>query len=344
MPVAAAAQPLRDLEIPRQVWRPGPTSILAAAILAMTALQAHAQSKSAPKAPPPPAPTRGLYAFPGTTPKLDGTLSRGEWDDATQFFGVKDWIPQFSPTTDDADLSVHGYVKHDETRLYFAFDVTDDVLYGIDTPRWLPANNSKAHELTRDGYPWFGDEMEILINATNKWKADESVAGNGQSWQMVCNLTKSRLGGVGVGGILEGEPRRSLEAWNTYQKWITTRAMECACKPKPGGKGYIIEWAISFKPCLEVEPGRFWSPDMGNRAMGLNIALGDLDEKERGEGNFGNFHHEDWFSGVKNLRTQLRYFGTLWMMSDLYTPPPQKAAPKKSSSKKKPASKSSKRP
>ena len=53
---------------------------------------------------------------------------------------------------------------------------------------------------------------------------------------------------------------------------------------------------------------------MGNRAMGLNIALGDLDEKDRGAGNFGNFHHEDWFAGAKDVRTQLRHFGTLWIM------------------------------
>ncbi|HUQ95989.1 MAG TPA: hypothetical protein VM120_30200 [Bryobacteraceae bacterium] len=274
-----------------------------------------------------------LYAFPGTSPTVDGTLESKEWQDATQFFGVKNWIPQFSPTTHARDLSVHGYVKHDGKRLYFAFDVTDDVLYGIDTPRWLPDNNPKAHELSRDGYPWFGDEMELLINATNTWKADEGAAGNGGSWQMVCNLTKSRLGGIGAGGLLEGEPRRDIQAWNTYRKWIDTKAMECAAKPKPQGKGYIIEWAVNFNPCLEVEPGTFYSPALGNRAMGLNIALGDLDEKQKGEGNFGSFHHEDWFAGAKNVRTQLRHWGTLWMMSDLYKPPPPKPKPERAKKK-----------
>jgi len=290
---------------------------------------------------------RSLYAFPGKAPVLDGVLEKGEWDDATQFFGVQDWVPQFSPTTNAADLSLHGFVKHDGKRLYFAFDVTDDVLYGIETERWLPAQNAKAHELTREGFPWFGDEVEILINATNEFKGEESVAGNGQSWQMVCNLTKSRLGGVGTGGILEGEPRKDEKAWNTYRKWIETKVMECSAKPKAGGNGYILEWAIDFNPCLEVEPGKFYSTTMGNKPMGLNLALGDLDEKERGEGNFGNFHHEDWFSGAKNVRTQLRHFGTLWMMSDLYTPPPpkpaavKKAKPKSSSKAKKSSPKKS---
>lgn len=257
---------------------------------------------------------RTLEAFAGSTPQVDGVLRAGEWADANMLTGVKGWVSTFSPVTSAADLAVKGYVKHDGKRLYFAFDVTDDVLYGIDTPRWLPDNNPKAHELTREGYPWFGDEMEILINATNKWTSPtENAAGNGQSWQMVCNLTKSRLGGVGVGGLMEGEPRSQLAAWTTYQRWIQTHAMDCAAKPKAGGKGYVIEWAISFDPCLEVSPGVFYSTKLGDRAMGLNIALGDLDEKERGAGNFGNFHHEDWFAGSPKGRTNLQEWGTLWI-------------------------------
>lgn len=256
---------------------------------------------------------RSLDAYRGKAPALDGIISAGEWEDATPFSGVSDWIPQFSPTRDPRDLSLKGWVKHDGRRLYFAFDITDDILYGIDTPRWLPKENPEAHQLTRKGFPWFGDEMELLINATNQWKGDEGAAGNGSSWQMVCNLTKSRKGGIGVGGILEGEPRRDEQAWNTYQRWINEGAQECAVKPKPGGKGYILEWAVSFDPCLEVAPGQFYAPRLGDRAMGLNIALGDLDKPETGAGNFGNFHHEDWWAGAKNVRTQLKHWGTLWI-------------------------------
>jgi solute:Na+ symporter, SSS family len=258
---------------------------------------------------------RTIEAFRGATPKLDGEIGRGEYADATVFTGVKGtWISTFSPVTDDADLALKGYVKHDGKRLYFAFDVTDDILYGIDIPRWIPRDHPKVHELTREGFPWFGDEMELLINATNRYTSpDENAAGNGQSWQMVCNLTKSRLGGVGKGGLLEGEPRRELAAWNNYQKWILDRSMECAAKPKPGGKGYVIEWAVSFSPCLEVSPGVFYDPKMGDRAMGLNIALGDIDQEERGQGNFANFHHEDWFAGTPKGRTRLKEWGTLWI-------------------------------
>ena len=255
-----------------------------------------------------------LEAFAGKTPHVDGVLRPGEWSDANTFGGVKGWVSTFSPVTDPLDLAVKAYVKHDGKRLYFAFDVTDDVLYGIDTPRWLPDSNPKAHDLTREGFPWFGDEMEILINATNRWATPkENAAGNGQSWQMVCNLTKSRLGGVGTAGLMEGEPRSQLSAWTTYQRWIQTHAMDCAAQPKPGGKGYIMEWAISFNPCLEVAPGQFYSTKLGDRAMGLNIALGDLDQKDRGTGNFGNFHHEDWFAGTPKGRTNLQEWGTLWI-------------------------------
>ena len=63
-----------------------------------------------------------------------------------------------------------------------------------------------------DNPAWFGDEMELLINAPNTWSANEDVAGNGASWQMVCNFSKSRRGGIGVGGLLEGEPRSSESA------------------------------------------------------------------------------------------------------------------------------------
>lgn len=273
---------------------------------------------------------RSLNAFPGKTPVLDGVITAGEWDDATEFFGVTDWIPQFSPTRDPRDLALHGYVKHDGARLYFAFDIVDDVLYGIDTPRWLPDENPKAHELTREGFPWFGDEMELLINAANKWTGSEGAAGDGSSWQMVCNLTKSRKGGVGKGGLLEGEPRKSENAWNTYQKWILSGAQQAVAKVKPAGKGYIIEWAVNFDPCLEISPGKFYSTALGDRAMGINIALGDLDEKEKGAGNFGHFHHEDWFAGAKVIRTQLRHWGTLWIRAS-GAKPGRRSAPTKNS-------------
>lgn len=258
---------------------------------------------------------RELKAYHGATPKIDGVIEPDEWSDAMTFEGVHGWTPQFTPTKEARDLSLKGWVKYDHERLHFAFEVTDDVLYGIDIERWLPEKNPKAHELSRDGWPWFGDEMEVLINASDQWLGDDNAKGDGMSWQMVCNLTKSRLGGVGVGGLLEGEPRVSAQAWQTYQSWITTGAMVAAAKPKAQGKGYVIEWSIAFRPCLEVATGTFFAPSDKEVVMGLNIAVGDLDEKAKGEGNFGNFHHEDWFAGEKNKRTNVRQWGRLRMMA-----------------------------
>ncbi|WP_051669794.1 hypothetical protein [Bryobacter aggregatus] len=263
-------------------------------------------------------PPQVLNAFPGKTPKIDGILSPGEWADATPISGVLDWTHTFSPTTDPKDLKLQGWVKHDGKRLYFAFDIDDDILYGIDTPRWLPKENPQAHEFidgkpTRAAFPWFGDEMEILLNPSNQWKGDESVEGSGRSWQMVVNLTKSRLGGVGKGGLLEGEPRRDPKAFATYSKWIDSGAMQAATRVRRGGKGYVIEWSIAMHPCVEVEPGVFWSPSLGDREVGINIALGDLDTPEAGEGNFGNFHHEEWLSGGPKTRTNLNNFAKLWL-------------------------------
>lgn len=277
-----------------------------------------------------------MTAWQGTTPTIDGVLAPGEWDDAATFEGVEGWTPQFTPTTDPRDLAVKGWVKHDGRDLFFAFLVTDDVLYGIDTSRWLPPQNAYAHELSRRGYPWFGDEMELLINASNTWISDDkqNCSGDGSSWQMVCNLTKSRLGGVGTGGLLEGEPRSVERAWNNYQQWILDGDMVAVAKlvpnpvvrptgamaqrgrarlrrPDARGGQYVIEWQVKADPCLEVRPGIFWSPALGVTRMGLNIALGDLDEKDAAPENFGYFHHEDWWAGEKNKRTWLKQWGTL---------------------------------
>ena len=161
-----------------------------------------------------------LEAFPGKTPVLDGVISPGEWDDATTFTGVEGWRPQFLPVESAKDLSLRGYVKHDGKRLYFAFDVTDDVLYGIDTPRWLPRNNPKAHELTREGFPWFGDEIEVLINASNHWSGNEDSAGqrvvlaDGLQPDEVAQGRHRRRRTAG------GRAARDAQAWETYQGWI----------------------------------------------------------------------------------------------------------------------------
>ncbi len=275
---------------------------------------------SAPRATPPAHLTTPAVRHPemrswfGSTPTLDGILSPGEWADAARFEGVREWVPEFSPVERDADLSLTGWVKHDEHWLYFAFEVTDDVLYGIGTPRWLPGENPKAHELSRDGFPWFGDELEILVNGPNRWVGDEDADGTAASWQMVCNLTKSRLGGIGGGGLMEGEPRSAVSAWNTYRGWIEGGVQRAVAKVRPDGHGYVVEWAVRLDPCIEPRPGHPYAPGDGIVGVGLNVAVGDLDRPGDGTGNFGGFHHEQWWAGAPHTRTHKSNLGTLWLM------------------------------
>jgi SSS family solute:Na+ symporter len=256
-----------------------------------------------------------ISVYRGTTPVFDGKIEQDEYIDAATISGIEGWLPQFSSVEDPRDLSGTVWIKHDGTYLYFAFDITDDVLYGIDTERWLPSENPKAHELTRAGFPWFGDGVEVLINAENRWseKDGESNKGNSKSWQMVASTHKSRLGGIGVAGLLEGEERSMLSAWNTYQKWILNKDIEVKVHMKSDeqGSGYTMEWRIRPEACLEISPGVFWSPDIAVTKMGLNIAVTDLDFPEDGKGNRANFHHENWWSGEKDKRTWLKQWGTM---------------------------------
>ena len=253
-----------------------------------------------------------LHSYRGTTPTLDGVISPGEWDDATRFTGVRDWVDVMHPVTDDRDLSLVGYVKHDHERLYFAFDVTDDVLYGLTIPRWNPPEFPNAQ-----AWPWFGDGMEILINASNDLTGPagaQHAHGDGRSFQMVCSTHKSHLGGLGVPGLALGEPGDRAEPWATYDRWIRQGHQRAAVTIKPDMTGYVIEWSIRFDPCLELRPGVCYDPSMPDTSVGLNLAVQDLDQMEKGVGAFAHFHHESWWSKRTGRGDSRDNWGTLILM------------------------------
>ena len=180
--------------------------------------------------------------------------------------------------TDAADSSLRGWVKYDAHSLYFGLEVLDDYLHGIDGPRWCPAGNPACEQLTPQGWPWFGDGVEVLINAAGRQHPvplASTVVGNSTQWQMVCSLTKSRLGGVGTGGLCEGEPRQSSDAWHTYRRWIDTGAMRCAAQPRRTPRGFVVEFAVRFA-LLQLSPGRPYHTGMPHTALGLNLALSDV--------------------------------------------------------------------
>lgn len=274
-------------------------------------------------------PHRTLYAYRGTTPTIDGVVGPDEYADAFSFSTADPahgstsrsgapnlWTAQFSEVADAADSSLVGYVKWDRATLYFGFSIRDDFLYGIDGPRWCPRGNPGCAPLTQEGWPWFGDEVELLINGGGREHApDRTVVGNASEWQMVCSLGKSRLGGIGVAGLCEGEPRQSDAAFRTYGKWIANGALRCDARPRAGAsRGFDVEFAVDFsllrRPSgATVAPGLVSTPT----PLGVNIALGDVDTPEKGDAEFG-FHHENWLSGTRDNRTRLSQFGTLWLM------------------------------
>ncbi|MCK0160543.1 hypothetical protein [Allomuricauda sp. F6463D] len=255
-----------------------------------------------------------LTAYLGTTPKLDGFISKGEYDDAEKIIGVKGWHSDTPPASEKKeDLSVVGWVKHDGRSLYFAFDVTDDIIYGFDTKRWLPSNNPDANNLNIEkGWPFWGDGIELMMNSTYQWEDNSRCVGDGRSWQFCCSTNKSILGGLGVGGLSSGLPLNT-EVWERYEKWIRNGDMEASVrlKDKAEGRGYIIEWRINPNPCMKIDETNFVDLSKETK-VGFNVEIQDLDEKENGEGNFSNMHHIDYWSKVStNRKTDLKSFGTL---------------------------------
>ena len=310
-------------------------------LLLLLLLAGLAAAASVPSPPPPSQPryNRTLKAWRGSTPTIDGVLSPGEWEDGfelvTPFAGspkTMQWASEFSEVTDPSDLSLQGWMKHDDKALYLGFNITDDLLHGVQTAHWAPPANPQVDALNQSGWPWFGDEMEILLNAAGPpdecAPSDPSkphdggieVVGNETEWQMVLNLAKSRLGGVGVGGLLEGEPRDSLSAWNNYGSWIKSGKMRGAAKvakQSTGANVWVAEWEISFE-LMQIEPGKPYSADMPDQTMSINIALGDVDTPQEGAGygkkNAYGIRHEQWPCGNKAGRTHLCQFCTFLMM------------------------------
>ena len=59
---------------------------------------------------------------------------------------------------------------------------------------------------------------------------------------------------------------------------------------------------------------------MGEVKMGLNIEIQDVDEKERGEGNFADMHHIEYWTGAPGRKSALRGLGTLTVTPQMMNP------------------------
>jgi solute:Na+ symporter, SSS family len=255
-----------------------------------------------------------LTAYLGATPTLDGFIGAGEYDDAEKFIGVEGWESDTPPASENSDdLSVIAWVKHDGNSLYFAFDVTDDIIYGFDIERWLPSDNPNANTMNyKKGWPFWGDGIELMMNSTYKWDDRSRCVGDGRSWQFCCSTNKSIHGGLGTGGLSSGLPLDAV-VWARYERWIRNGDMVAAVrlKDKDEGRGYIIEWRINPNPCMKIDETTFVDLSKETK-VGLNIEFQDLDEKEKGEGNPSSMHHIDYWSKVaSNRKADLKSFGTL---------------------------------
>jgi len=244
---------------------------------------------------------RKLEVWKGSTPTIDGVISANEYSDANSFQFDKQWFEEYGTVTNPLEYSLKGWIKHDGTNLFIAFDVTDSIVYGYDIPRWTPDGSPNANSLTQaDDWPFFGDAIEIFLHTSNKFTPTQTVAGNGYSWNVICNTHKSRLGQLNYGGLVEGYPRDN-NSFNTYQNWILNGDLEAKVRIKtpPELNGYVIEWKIKSNPCMQVGPNAYWSPSNHADTMRINFEPEDVDRKIEGNG-FANMHHIIQYSGAKN--------------------------------------------
>ncbi len=261
-----------------------------------------------------------LTAYLGSTPILDGFISEGEYSDAEFVTGVAGWYSDTdngTASSDSLDLSVKVWYKHDGIHLYFAFDVCDNIIYGIDTERWLPAANPDANSLVRgEGWPFFGDGLEIMMNPSYTWNDTKKSIGDGTIWQTICSTHKSTAGGLTSGGLIEGVPFTEY-AWTNYKEWYTKEYMKASVriKTEDEGSGYVVEWRISPNPCMQIDENTFVDLSKESK-VGINLEFEDLDNKEDGlgSGNLTEYRHVDYMTKLGALRKNIaKGFATLFL-------------------------------
>jgi len=175
---------------------------------------------------------RKLEIWKGSTPIINGVIAENEYSDAVSFQFDRNWHEEYGTVTDPLEYSLKGWAKHDGTSLFLAFDVTDSILYGFDISRWTPDGNPNINDLTlQNDVPFWGDAIEIFLYTSNTFTSKQEVAGNGYSWNSICNTHKSRLGQLNYGGLIEGYPRDQT-TWNRYKNWIENGNIEAKVRIK----------------------------------------------------------------------------------------------------------------
>ena len=265
---------------------------------------------------------RSMVCFKGGTPEFDGRIGEGEYDDATGFEWTDQWVEAMKQEIGSrADLDFRGWIKHDGVHVYLAFDVTDDVFYGIETERWLPPQDEFAHVVgeRERGRPWFGDMIEILIygRMLDLGEPVSGVTGDGRGIQIIYNLTKSLEGGVGVPGMLPHGPNQTVENWENNSRWIRDDIIETRTVIDEPGNRYTMEARIRLDGGVEIGEGEYWADGMADSPIGFNLAIGDVDEAEKAPD--GLLHHETWWAGKTVRRDggpRVKLWGVLVLTSN----------------------------
>jgi hypothetical protein len=217
----------------------------------------------------------------GKAPVLDGAVGQGEWDDAVVVRQAADpWphdtmVQKLDVKYDPADLGCAIRMKHDGARLYILCEITDDALYNLDTEEWAPdkfKDRPKPYWKSPAGqedWGYWGDCFEVGICANMKGDYKSfPVTGPvdpkkpGECWKV--------QGNISYGRVMAGE---------VLKDWVEKGHMQCAMKRLEKGKGYVLEWAIAFNPCLAVAEGKFHEPGK-SEPLGMQLILVDVDTPE----------------------------------------------------------------
>ncbi len=246
---------------------------------------------------------RRMVCWYGTTPKFDGLIEKSEYSDATSFSWSPDWIEAMKAEIESReDLYFEGWIKHDGKRLYLALDIHDDLFYGIETKRWLPAADLHAHVIgsRTQGRPWFGDMVEFLIygRMIELGRPISDVTGDGRGVQIIYNLAKSLEGGIGDPGMLPHGPNRTEENWNNNRRWIEDDIIETRTVIYPDENRYTMELRLRLEGGVEIAEGEYWSMDQADMVVGFNLSIGDVDEERHSPG--GLLRHETWWAGKRD--------------------------------------------
>ena len=264
---------------------------------------------------------RRMTCWRGTTPVFDGQVSPEEYRDATRFEWNHEWIEAMELQIESReDLDFHGWIKHDGEHLYLAFDVRDDLFYGMDTDRWVPSRNPDAHVVgeRERGWPWFGDMIEVLTYSrmVDVQVPISDVTGDGRGVQIIYNLTKSHERGVGTPGMLPHGPNRSATNWENNKRWISEDIIETRTALHATEDRYSVEIRLRLDGGIEIAKDQFWEDGMPDTPIGFNLAVGDVDTPDKSPD--GLLHHETWWAGktvAGEGGTRVKLWGVLVLTS-----------------------------